>query len=142
MTTQTTQVDQQKPAELESVLKWLDVPGATVPAPADPEIDGQAEQVVGHLLTVDPKDAEAISRGVSINACTSRPSSWLDSVPRARPTAIDSAASAESCAVNALVDATPISGPASVGSRASASRQIVDSGTFTTASVFSFCSLQ
>lgn len=63
MTTQTTQVDKAKPAELESVLKWLDVPGVSVPAPADPEIDGQAEQVVGHLLTVDPKDAEALSRG-------------------------------------------------------------------------------
>jgi len=63
MTTQTTQVDKGKTPELESVLKWLDVPGVSVPAPADPEIDGQAEQVVGHLLTVDPKDADAIQRG-------------------------------------------------------------------------------
>ena len=63
MTTETTQAEKGKTPELESVLGWLDVPGASVPAPADPEIDGQAEQVVGHLLTVDPKDADAITRG-------------------------------------------------------------------------------
>ena len=63
MTTQTTQVEKAKPGELEAVLGWLEVPGESVPAPADPEIDGQAEQVVGHLLTVDPKDAETITRG-------------------------------------------------------------------------------
>ena len=67
MTTQTTQPDKGKTPELESVLKWLDVPGVAVPAPADPEIDGQAEQVVGHLLTVDPKDADALTRGRPYN---------------------------------------------------------------------------
>jgi uncharacterized protein YaaN involved in tellurite resistance len=65
MTTQTTQVEKSKPGELESVLGWLEVPGASVPAPADPEIDGQADKVVGHLLTVDPKDAETLARGKS-----------------------------------------------------------------------------
>jgi len=65
MTTQTTQVEKSKPGELESVLGWLDVPGASVPAPADPEIEGQADKVVGHLLTVDPKDAETLARGKS-----------------------------------------------------------------------------
>ena len=63
MATETTQVEKPKSGQLEAVLGWLEVPGASVPAPADPEIDGQAEQVVGHLLTVDPKDAETITRG-------------------------------------------------------------------------------
>ena len=62
MATETTQVEKAKPGELEAVLGWLEVPGASVPAPADPEIDGQAEKVVGHLLTVDPKDVDAILR--------------------------------------------------------------------------------
>jgi hypothetical protein len=39
MTTQTTQVEKAKSGELESVLGWLEVPGASVPAPADPEIE-------------------------------------------------------------------------------------------------------
>jgi len=45
------------------VLGWLQAPGASVPAPADPEIEGQAEKVVGHLMTVDPKDADTIAQG-------------------------------------------------------------------------------
>jgi uncharacterized protein YaaN involved in tellurite resistance len=61
MATQTTQTEK-KPGELESVLGWLDVPGASVPAPADPQLDGQADRIVGHLLTVDPKDVEAHAR--------------------------------------------------------------------------------
>ena len=63
MATQTTQVEKAKSGELESVLGWLEVPGATAPAPADPEIEGQAEKVVGHLMTVDPKDADTIAQG-------------------------------------------------------------------------------
>ena len=63
MTTQTTQVEKTKSGELESVLGWLEVPGAAVPAPADPEIEGQADKVVGHLMTVDPKDADTIAQG-------------------------------------------------------------------------------
>jgi len=64
MATQTTQVEEKaKSGELESVLGWLQAPGASVPAPADPEIEGQAEKVVGHLMTVDPKDADTIAQG-------------------------------------------------------------------------------
>jgi len=63
MTTQTTQAEKAKSGELESVLGWLQAPGETVPAPADPEIEGQAEKVVGHLMTVDPKDADTIAQG-------------------------------------------------------------------------------
>ena len=63
MATETTQVGKAKSGELESVLGWLQAPGASVPAPADPEIEGQAEKVVGHLMTVDPKDADTIAQG-------------------------------------------------------------------------------
>ncbi|HTN28496.1 MAG TPA: toxic anion resistance protein [Burkholderiales bacterium] len=63
MATETTQVEKAKSGELESVLGWLQAPGASVPAPADPEIEGQAEKVVGHLMTVDPKDADTIAQG-------------------------------------------------------------------------------
>ena len=41
-------------------------------------------------------------------------------------------ASTDSCEVKALVEATPISGPASVGSTASDSRAMVDVRTLTT----------
>ena len=44
--------------------------------------------------------------------------------------------------VNALVEATPISGPARIGNTASASRAMVDSFTFTTAPIVSPFSLQ
>ena len=63
MATETTQVEKAKSGELESVLGWLQAPGASAPAPADPEIEGQAEKVVGHLMTVDPKDADTIAQG-------------------------------------------------------------------------------
>jgi uncharacterized protein YaaN involved in tellurite resistance len=63
MATETTQVDKAKSGELESVLGWLQAPGSAAPAPADPEIEGQAEKVVGHLMTVDPKDADTIAQG-------------------------------------------------------------------------------
>ena len=50
-------------------------------------------------------------------------------VPRATPAAITRLASAVSCAVSALVEATPISGPQRVGNTTSLSRPMVDSGT-------------
>ena len=48
---------------------------------------------------------------------------------------------AASWQVKALVEATPISGPASVGARASERREMLEVGTLTTASVFAPCSL-
>jgi uncharacterized protein YaaN involved in tellurite resistance len=60
MSTQTTQPA--KKDEMQAVMAWLDVPGATVPAPADPELQTQADTVVGQLLTVDPKDVETQAR--------------------------------------------------------------------------------
>jgi hypothetical protein len=43
--------------------------------------------------------------------------------------------------VKALVEATPISGPASVGAAASASRAMLEVATLTTPTVFDPCSL-
>src|SRR5690606_30225493 len=57
-------------------------------------------------------------------------------VPRALPAATASDASTVSWQVNALVDATPISGPARIGKIASAARAMVDSLTLTTAPIF------
>ena len=51
------------------------------------------------------------------------------------------AASTINWQVNALVEATPISGPARVGSTVSLSRAMVEVGTLTTESVCSPCSL-
>jgi uncharacterized protein YaaN involved in tellurite resistance len=62
MTTQTATQPPEKKPELQSVMAWLDVPGAAVPAPADPQLEGQAEEIVGHLLTVDPKNIDAQAR--------------------------------------------------------------------------------
>ena len=56
--------------------------------------------------------------------------------PRALPRPIASAASAASWQVKALVEATPISGPASVGAAASVSRAMLEPGTLTTPTVF------
>ena len=47
-----------------------------------------------------------------------------------------SAAIAASWQVKALVDATPISGPASVGASASVRRAMLEAGTLTTPTVF------
>ena len=69
-------------------------------------------------------------------ALDSRASSAPEMAPRARAVAITRQASSTSWQVKALVEATPISGPASVGSTASASRAMVLSGTFTMAMVF------
>ena len=49
-----------QPAEsekLENVMSWLANVEVTAPAPADPELAGQADRVVTRLLTVDPRDA-------------------------------------------------------------------------------------
>ena len=56
---------------------------------------------------------------------------FRESMPRARPAAIARQASAASWQVNALVEATPISGPASVGITTSLSRAMVEVGTLT-----------
>ena len=81
--------------------------------------------------------AAAISRGISTRPCTSLASSSSDNSPRALPAATASAASTISWQVKALVEATPISGPASVGSTVSLSRAMVEVGTLTTESVCS-----
>src|SRR5215831_17283177 len=70
-----------------------------------------------------------------------RPLVRPDSTSRARAAAIPSAASTASWQVKALVEATPISGPASVGMTASLSRAIVEVGTLTTATTCCCCSL-
>ena len=71
--------------------------------------------------------AAAIKRGTSIRARTRFCSSASDMWPRARPAAMARQASALSWQVNAFVDATPISGPASVGITTSLSRAMVES---------------
>ena len=70
-------------------------------------------------------------RGISVSAFTSSRSLASEIVPRARPRAIARQASAASWHVKALVEATPISGPASVGSTASDSRAMVEVRTLT-----------
>lgn len=55
MTTET--IPAAKPSEkLENVMAWLGNVETAAPAPADPELDSQADNVVTHLLTADPKD--------------------------------------------------------------------------------------
>jgi len=54
MSTQTVQPG--KKNELQAVMSWLDAPNSA--APADPQLEAQADSVVGQLLTADPKDAE------------------------------------------------------------------------------------
>ena len=85
--------------------------------------------------------AAAISRGISTRPWTSLASSASDNSPRALPAAIAIAASTINWQVKALVEATPISGPASVGSMVSLSRAIVEVGTLTTDSVCTPCAL-
>ena len=60
-------------------------------------------------------------------------------LPRARPAARARQASTASWAVNALVLATPISGPAMVARTTSLSRSMLLSGTFTTERMCCFC---
>lgn len=62
MTTQTVTQEPEKKNELESVMGWLDIPNASLPAPADPQIESQAGEIVGHLLSADPKNADAQTR--------------------------------------------------------------------------------
>ena len=63
-------------------------------------------------------------------------------VPRATPAATARLASAVSCAVKALVEATPISGPQSVGNTTWLSRAIVDSGEFSSEATYWPCPAQ
>ena len=48
--------DTKTPGQLESVMSWLST--ATEPAPADPVIDTQADEVVNTLMTADPADVQ------------------------------------------------------------------------------------
>jgi len=50
----------QAPEKLESVLNWLSVPNA--PAPTDPEIEQQAQAVVGTLLNADATNVSTIAQ--------------------------------------------------------------------------------
>jgi hypothetical protein len=74
-----------------------------------------------------------------MSAFASRASVAWSMVPRARPSASVKQASTASCVVKALVEATPISGPAKVISAASASRAMVLSGWLTSARVVAPC---
>lgn len=58
MTNSGTQTEQ-KSQYLESVMSWLS--NVNDPAPADPVIDSQAEEVVAKLMTVDPSQVERMS---------------------------------------------------------------------------------
>jgi uncharacterized protein YaaN involved in tellurite resistance len=49
------------PQKLENVMGWLANADASVPAPADPEIEKQAGAVVGNLLATQPGDGNTIS---------------------------------------------------------------------------------
>jgi uncharacterized protein YaaN involved in tellurite resistance len=58
MSTLVTPVDKAAP-NLESVMSWLS--DVAEPAPADPVIDTQADQVVTQLMTIDPAQAEKVT---------------------------------------------------------------------------------
>ena len=49
-----------QPQKLENVMGWLANVDAATPAPADPEIDKQANSVVSNLLSTQPGDANTI----------------------------------------------------------------------------------
>jgi uncharacterized protein YaaN involved in tellurite resistance len=49
-----------EPEKLESVLTWLTVPGEA--APTDPQIEQQANAVLGTLMSADPTNASAIAQ--------------------------------------------------------------------------------
>ncbi len=76
--------------------------------------------------------AWAIRPGNAISSWTSRSSSARVRTPRARPAAMARLARVANWQVKALVEATPISGPATVRATRSLSRAMVDVGTFTT----------
>ncbi len=73
-----------------------------------------------------------------ISASTSSFSSASLSVPRARPAAMARHSRTVSWQVKALVEATPISTPASVAATTSLSRAMVEVGTLTTERVCCF----
>lgn len=54
-----TSVTQTKEPQLESVMSWLS--NVSEPAPVDPVIDTQADDVVTKLMTVDPAQAEKVA---------------------------------------------------------------------------------
>ena len=58
MNTTVTQTENKEP-NLESVMSWMT--NVSEPAPVDPVIDTQADEVVTRLMTVDPSQAEKIS---------------------------------------------------------------------------------
>jgi uncharacterized protein YaaN involved in tellurite resistance len=60
MATETTAAAQ--PQKLENVMGWLANVETSSPAPADPELEKQAGDVVANLLTADPKDGTTISQ--------------------------------------------------------------------------------
>jgi uncharacterized protein YaaN involved in tellurite resistance len=56
----TTETAAPQPQKLENVMGWLANVDAATPAPADPEIDKQANSVVTNLLSTQPGDANTI----------------------------------------------------------------------------------
>ena len=65
MATETTS-SAQPPEKLENVMAWLGNVETAAPAPADPELDRQADGVVSHLLTADPKDVQTQSQNKQV----------------------------------------------------------------------------
>jgi uncharacterized protein YaaN involved in tellurite resistance len=63
MSTLVTPADKAAP-NLESVMSWLS--DVAEPAPADPVIDTQADQVVTQLMTIDPAQAEKVTMNKQI----------------------------------------------------------------------------
>lgn len=49
-----------EPQKLESVLTWLTVPGE--PAPTDPQVEQQADAVMGTLMSADPTNVQTIAQ--------------------------------------------------------------------------------
>ena len=78
----------------------------------------------------------AARAGTSISAAASSASRLSPMAPRARAAPIARQASTVNCVVKALVEATPISGPASVCSTASDSRAMALSGALTMERIF------
>ena len=83
--------------------------------------------------------ASARCRGVSDRIRTSRFSASASRCPRRRAARIASVARVTSCEVKALVEATPISGPARIGSTTPDSRAMEEVTTFTTETTCPTC---
>lgn len=62
----TTETAAPQPQKLENVMGWLANVDAATPAPADPEIDKQANAVVSNLLSTQPGDANTISHNRAV----------------------------------------------------------------------------